>query len=332
MSRIHASVGRNRDWPQIEVAQVASAAAGSAADAGIATQICFLPDLTLGDLPLNLNEGVQSDLGLNSQRIRQVGWVNNAANRAGNATNNFDWRLNVYRKGVLQGAAAYYSQSVSTTVAAAVTATGVQVATPAAMTGIVPGAALFVDSAGTPELVYVISTTATTFTANFTATHSGAYTVTSALLLNRPVIFTPAKAVNAVTSGTTISAGAQTVTPNAVNGLSGMYGVHVGDWLYFSGGTGAAETVQVTAVTTTTFTATFANGHSGGYTFSTSGNPNGPGLVSGQNTAPNSGGGDALDLKGGDVLKLERLSNNVTGLASDAGILQVEWVPSRVAR
>ena len=111
-----------------------------------------------------------------------------------------------------------------------------------------------------------------------------------------------------------------------------MYGIHVGDWLYFSGGTGAAETVQVTAVTATTFTATFANNHSGAYTIATAGNPNGPGLVSGLNSAPNSGNGDAFEIRGGDVLKLERLSNNVTGLASDAGILQVEWVPSRVAR
>ena len=329
MSRIVPSEGRNRDYPQIEVAQVASAVAGSAADAGVATLICHLPDLTKGDLPLNLNEAAQSNLGLNAQRVRQASWVNNAANRAGVALNNFDWKINVYRKGVLQGVVAYYTMSVATTVAAAVTVTGAQAVTPAAMTGINPGTELYVDSAGTPELVSVISTTATTFTANFTLTHAGAFTVTTAALLNRPVVFTPAKAVNAVTSASTVTAGAFTVTPNTVNGLNGMYGIHVGDWLAFAGGTGAAETVQVTAVTATTFTATFANGHSGAYTFSTTGNPNSPGQSV---NSFNSGTSDAFEIRGGDVLKLERLSNNVTGLISDAGIVSVEWVPSRVAR
>lgn len=61
------------------------------------------------------------------------------------------------------------------------------------------------------------------------------------------------------TSGTTISAGSQTVTPVS------MTGIVLGKYLTFSGGVGAAEVAQVTAVTPTTFTATFANGHSGAY-------------------------------------------------------------------
>lgn len=328
MSVITPSEGRRRDWPQLEVAQVAALTAGSANDAS--TLICHLPDLALTDLPLNLNEGVQGSLPLNRQRIRQSSWVNGAANRAGNATNNFDWRLNLYRKGVLQGVLAYYSQSIATTVASAVSATGVQAVTPAAMTGIVPGSALYVDSAGTPELVYVISVTASTFTANFTATHSGGFTVTSALLQNRPVVFVPAKAVQpgatlpAITAGSNVS-----VTPNAVNGLSGMYGIHVGDYLRVDAGVaGKDEVVQVSAVTATQFTATFANNHSSNATVASAGNPNNPG----GSASPNSGAPDAFEIIGGDVLVLTRLSNNVTGLASDAGILQVEWVPSKVAR
>lgn len=328
MSLIVPSEGRRRDWPQIEVAQVAALVAGSAADAS--TLLAHLPDLTLTDLPLNLNEGIQGMQAINNSRVRQCSWVNNAANRAGVALNNFDWRLNLYRKGVLQGVLAFYSMQVATTVAGAVSATGVQAVTPAAMTGIVPGTGLYVDSAGTPELVYVISTTATTFTANFTATHTGGFTVTTAALLNRPVVFVPAKAVQPGATLPSIAApGSQAVTPNAVNGLSGMYGIHIGDWLRVDAGVANKdETVQVTAVTATQFTANFANSHASSATVASAGNPNSPGGAG----APNSGQGDAFEIKGGDVLSLARLSNNVTGLASDAGILQVEWVPSRVAR
>jgi hypothetical protein len=74
------------------------------------------------------------------------------------------------------GAAAFQSR-VNTTVAAAVTVTGVQAVTPAAMTNIMPGMQLLIDGAGTPETVQVISITATTFTANFTATHLAGFTV-----------------------------------------------------------------------------------------------------------------------------------------------------------
>jgi hypothetical protein len=66
----------------------------------------------------------------------------------------------------------------TTTVAAAVAATGSQVVTPASMAGIYVGAVLAVDAAGTPEPVTVTATTATTFTANFTATHTSGFTVT----------------------------------------------------------------------------------------------------------------------------------------------------------
>src|SRR5579859_2114040 len=280
MAVIVPSEGRRRDWPQIEVAQVASAAAGSAAD--VTTQVCALPDLTLTDLPNGLNETISGMIPLNAMRVRHAAWINNAANRAGNATNNFDFNLRVYRAGVLQGVLAYYTQSISTTVAAAVSATGVQAVTPAAMTGIMPGTALYIDSGGTPELVYVISVGATTFTANFTKTHSSSFTVTSALLQNRQVAFVLAKAIPAGaftgTLPTISSTGSQAVTPNTVNGLSGMYGIHNGDYLRVDAGVANKdEVVQVTAVSATQFTATFANTHSSGATVASAGNPNSPG-------------------------------------------------------
>ena len=61
------------------------------------------------------------------------------------------------------------------------------------------------------------------------------------------------------TSATTVVAGSQAVTP------ASMAGIFLNQNLVFAGGTGAAEVVAVTAVTSTTFTATFANGHSGAY-------------------------------------------------------------------
>ncbi len=61
------------------------------------------------------------------------------------------------------------------------------------------------------------------------------------------------------TSATTISAGSQVVTP------ASMTGIRLSQMLVFAGGTGAAEAVRVTALTSTTFTATFANSHSGAY-------------------------------------------------------------------
>lgn len=67
---------------------------------------------------------------------------------------------------------------ISTTVAVAVTSTGSQAVTPASMTGIVVGSVLTIDATGTKETVSVTAITATTFTANFTATHLANFTVT----------------------------------------------------------------------------------------------------------------------------------------------------------
>ena len=69
----------------------------------------------------------------------------------------------------------------------------------------------------------------------------------------------------ATTAPTTITAGNSVVVTPA-----SMKNITVGRWLNFNGGTGAAEDIQVISVTTTTFTANFANNHSGAYVISSS--------------------------------------------------------------
>lgn len=67
----------------------------------------------------------------------------------------------------------------------------------------------------------------------------------------------------ATTSSTTVAApGSVTITP------ASMANIYVNMLLNISGGTGTAEDVTVTSVTSTTFTATFANTHSGTYNIS----------------------------------------------------------------
>src|SRR5438034_11612132 len=61
------------------------------------------------------------------------------------------------------------------------------------------------------------------------------------------------------TSATTIVASTMAVTP------ASMVNIVPGLRLNISAGVGAAEDVVVTSVTSSTFTATFANGHSGAY-------------------------------------------------------------------
>lgn len=64
----------------------------------------------------------------------------------------------------------------------------------------------------------------------------------------------------ATTSSTAVAApGSVTITPGS------MANIYVNMLLNISGGTGTAEDVVVSAVTSTTFTATFANTHSGTY-------------------------------------------------------------------
>lgn len=128
------------------------------------------------------------------------------------------------------------------------------------------------------------------------------------------------------TAPTTVVAGSQVVTP------ASMANIVVGSQLVFAGGVGATETVTVTAVTATTFTATFANGHSGGYTITSA-----PVLsivfAAGTNLAAHTPTQLAATLnsvmnqfKSGDVLTVARVSSG-TGLASPAMTIQPEWVP-----
>lgn len=131
----------------------------------------------------------------------------------------------------------------------------------------------------------------------------------------------------ATTTATTAvtGAGSATITP------ASMAGIFVGQTLAISGGTGTAENVVVTAITSTTFSAVFANTHSGTYniaqaplattTFASGTNaaaytPISFNIPRGSNTC-----------KGGDVITIQRVSNG-TGLASTAFVAAIDWVPS----
>jgi hypothetical protein len=128
------------------------------------------------------------------------------------------------------------------------------------------------------------------------------------------------------TSATTITAGTKTVTP------ASMVNVYVGTQLVFSGGTGATETVTVLAVTATTFDATFVNGHSSSYAI-TSAPLATITYASGTNDTKwvvrNLSVQKVNFIKGGDIVTLARVSSNATGLASPAGVIVLDWVPSQ---
>ena len=124
------------------------------------------------------------------------------------------------------------------------------------------------------------------------------------------------------TSATTIVAGTQAVTP------ASMANIYPNTKLVLSGGTGATETVVVSSVTGTTFTATFVNGHSGGYTITAAplatityaSGVSSAAFVQTQ-LAANSGN----VVLGGDVLTLQRVSNG-TGLATPSLTVTLDWV------
>jgi hypothetical protein len=121
------------------------------------------------------------------------------------------------------------------------------------------------------------------------------------------------------TSATTITAGAGVVVTPA-----SMTNIVVGAYLYFSVGTGTAETVVVTAVTSTTFTATFVNGHSGGYAIAIAELAFVPHQFYVPITTANS-------LLPGDIVTIQRISNG-TGLASPALTVGVDLVPAGIGR
>jgi hypothetical protein len=126
------------------------------------------------------------------------------------------------------------------------------------------------------------------------------------------------------TSATTITAGTRTVTPTSMTNL------YNGQQLIFSGGTGATETVVIYNLTPTTFQATFANGHSGAYAITSA-----PLASTTFQTGVNASAivpiqfASAINyIKGGDVITIKRVSNNVTGLATPAFDARIDWVPA----
>lgn len=117
------------------------------------------------------------------------------------------------------------------------------------------------------------------------------------------------------------AAGSVTITP------ASMAGIFVGQTLAISGGTGTAENVVVTAVTSTTFTAVFANTHSGTYnivqaplaTITFASGTNAAAWTPIQFTALQN------IVKAGDVITIQRASSNATGLATTAYLAQIDW-------
>lgn len=130
---------------------------------------------------------------------------------------------------------------------------------------------------------------------------------------------------NAITAGS-----------NVVVAPASMQNISVGQLLSLSGGTGSAETVQVTAVVPgVSFAATFANNHSGAYTIKSSNlfsiNYNATGVTETAYTPhqlPDLTNNIALifsQILPGDVLTFQRVSSDSTGLASPAVGVMIEY-------
>lgn len=97
---------------------------------------------------------------------------------------------------------------VNTTVAVAVSNIGLQTVTPGSMSGITTDSVLYVDGAGTPEIVAVRKVTATTFTANFTKAHTAGFTLTASSLAGRQLRISssdPTFTIRAVPSATSLT-------------------------------------------------------------------------------------------------------------------------------
>lgn len=331
----------NRDWPQLESQPFGALAAGSAADlaAGSEVQMAAVPDLTAAFPPTSVpGSGVVGDLPNNRMWIRWAAFCSQGASATvGNATNNADLELLVYRfqstglpsssnpASYIQGIIAHLPLNVNTTLGTVVTAGSVQTVTPASMAGVLAGQPLAVDTGSVYEIVKVLSVTATQFTAYFQFAHAGSAAVTSVLQPNTPIPFSLAASgvvPAGVTAGGSITAGAnKVVTPAGMPSIS-MIGIHVGDSLLVDTvASGVQETVVVTAVTAKTFTANFANAHTSAAPIVTAQNAQGVPLLA---------NGPRFTLQPGDVLKLTRTSNNVTGIATPAGNFFIDWVPSYI--
>lgn len=364
MARPDTWLGKHRDVPIVPTCYVPAGTAGSAND--FEHTLFALPILAQG-----ATSGSVSELPVNSQNVRFV-LLTPEANLTGAATNNFTFNVWQKRNGAILVNTTQLQ--VSTTSSTTITAGNGVVVTPAAMTNIVVGSVLyFSGGTGTAEYVTVTATTGSTFTANFVNGHSSSYTIVNGVIAGGGVVVSATSMTNiyvgsqlsisggtgtaetitvsAVTpstftatfanshagaytitsaplatvayattsSSTTITAGVNVVTP------ASMASIYIGSQLNFSGGTGSAETVVVTAVTSTTFTATFVNGHSGGYAIAISELA----LVPHQlNVIVNS----AQALLPGDIVTLARVSSNSTGLASPALHAELDLVPAGIGR
>lgn len=335
----------NRDWPMIEAVAFGALAAGSAADpaAGSETQVALLPNLLDAFPPSSVpGVGVAGELPNNRQVVRLAAFAKQGTTAtAGVAANYADLVAVVYRfqasglpgstfpQPYLQGVIAHYSMRVNTTLGTGVTGGATATVTPPSMTGILPGMLLAVGASNTAayEYVRVLSTTSTTFTAFFANTHLSSVAVTSILPPNGATPFSLAASgvcPSGVTAGASVTAGAdQTVTPAGMPSIT-MIGIHVGDTLLVDTvGSGVQEKVVVTAVTLTTFTATFANAHGSSAPIVTASDAYGVPLLA---------NGARFTLQPGDLVKLTRLSNNVTGLATPAGTFYMDWVPAGIGQ
>lgn len=127
------------------------------------------------------------------------------------------------------------------------------------------------------------------------------------------------------TASTAVSAaGSATITP------ASMAGIFTGQTLYISGGTGTAENVIVTGITSTTFTTVFANTHSGTYnivqaplaTITFASGTNASAFTPIQFArVPNT-------VQRGDVITIQRVSSDSTGLANPAFQAGFDWSSS----
>ena len=129
-----------------------------------------------------------------------------------------------------------------------------------AMTNVTANMALQIGSGATAETIYVQQTQNTTsIVANFTYSHADTDAVTSVLVPNQPILFTPANSTPSAgyTSNTQIAAGNNKVIP------SSMYGIHVGDTLSIAGGEPFENNLTATTVASTALTATFGQLHAG---------------------------------------------------------------------
>lgn len=286
---------KHRDVPQVPAINVnAGAILGSGGD--FEHVIFYTPDLTMFQSP-----GEAGDLPVNAQNVR-LALLSFEGALNGVATNNFSLTFWQKRNGALL---------VNTTSSTSVSPAGLTTITPTSIANIMVNSRLDISAGtGTAESIVVqsVNFTAGTFTAVFANTHTGTWNIKSSALATVTYATT--------SSSTTVTAGVNVVTP------ASMASIYVGSRLQFSGGTGATEVVLVTAVSATTFTANFVNGHSGAYTIAISELA----FVTHQFYVPM---GPWNALLPGDVVTLQRLTNG-TGQATPAHTAGVDLVPTGI--